>query len=121
MNVPCSLSLILYGPSELATTVGEFFQQMELYLQDPKGCDRNVKYHNPHRLSSMNLDECVMTFSLPLQTAQLDQSVFQKVCSQEDALDIFVAQQSLAEAYQPDAIRTQLQRYAPPLPSPDRS
>ena len=113
MNVPCSLSLILYGPSGLATTVGEFFQEMELYIQDPRGCDWNVRYHNPHRLSSMNPDECVMTFSLHLPTAQIDESIFQKVCSQADVLGIFVAQQRLAEAPQPDPIRTRLQRYDP--------
>ncbi|OCL07433.1 hypothetical protein AOQ84DRAFT_377686 [Glonium stellatum] len=43
--------------------VGDFFQIYELYLQDPIGCDRNVRYCNPHRLSSLD-EEAPMTFDL---------------------------------------------------------
>jgi hypothetical protein len=110
VSVPCSLSLILYGPPDLGEDVGNFFQELELYLQDPKGCDLNAKYFNPHRLSSMKLGECPMTFSLHLPSTHLDQTVFQKICSDTDISDIFNAQQNLAEAPQPDVIQSQLKR-----------
>lgn len=47
-----SLSAILYGPKWLSEDIGAFCQDSEIYLQDPLGCDRDVLYCNPHRISS---------------------------------------------------------------------
>lgn len=110
MSVPCTLSLILYGPLDLGEDLGNFFQQMELYLQDPKGCDLNTKYANPHRLSSLKLEECPMTHSLQPPALFVDQAVFQNTASDVDILDIFNAQQNLVESPQPHAILSQLKR-----------
>jgi hypothetical protein len=110
ITVSCTLSLILYGPPERCDEVGDFFQDLELYLQDPKGCELNTRYCNPHRLSSMKLEECPMTFSLELPTLQLDEAIFQQISSNADILDIFNAQQNLLEAPQPDVIYSQLKR-----------
>ena len=48
------LSVILYGPLRNFDEVGEYLDNCEIYLQDPKGCDRNVRYRNPHRLSGLS-------------------------------------------------------------------
>jgi hypothetical protein len=113
MSVACTLSLIVYGPPERCDEVGAFFQDSELYLQDPKGCNLNTKYCNPHRLSSLKLEECPMTFSLELPSIHLDEAIFQKISSDSDILDIFNAQQNLPESPQPDAIQSQLKRQDP--------
>jgi len=110
MNVSCRLSLIVYGPPERCDEVGAFFQDSELYLQDPKGCELNTKYCNPHRLSSMEFEECPMTFSLELPSMRQDEAIFQHISSSADILDIFNAQQNLPESPQPDAIQSQLKR-----------
>jgi len=91
MSVACTLSLIVYGPPERCDEVGAFFQDSELYLQDPKGCNLNTKYCNPHRLSLLKLEECPMTFSLELPSIYLDEAIFQQISSSSDILDIFNA------------------------------
>jgi SWI/SNF-related matrix-associated actin-dependent regulator of chromatin subfamily A3 len=50
------LSVILYGPLRIFEEVGEFLDECQIYLQDPKGCNRNVRYRNPHRLSGLSPD-----------------------------------------------------------------
>ncbi|ORY13014.1 SNF2 family N-terminal domain-domain-containing protein [Clohesyomyces aquaticus] len=57
------VSVIIYGPPNMFDDIGNFFQDCELYLQDPIGCDRNVQYLNPHRLSSPE-DQPQMTSDL---------------------------------------------------------
>jgi hypothetical protein len=44
------LNIILYGPIVLEDSIGQFFSQQHIYLQDPLGCDRRVVYRNPHIL-----------------------------------------------------------------------
>ncbi|KAK3368855.1 SNF2 family N-terminal domain-containing protein [Lasiosphaeria ovina] len=39
LSQPCELSIIVYGPRGLLDNVGEFFQYLEIYLQDPKDCE----------------------------------------------------------------------------------
>lgn len=106
----------LYGfhdhlwPETLVNDVCDFFQDVEMYLQDPKGCDTNVKYCNPHRLSSLYLDDYPMTFDVGRLGAETDPTLFQKLSSEPDDLDIFDAHQSLPEAPQPDSILPSLKR-----------
>ena len=57
---PC-LCVNVYGSAELGDRVGEFASQCKINLQDPRHCDRNVEYLNPHR---MPLEEVVFTTSL---------------------------------------------------------
>jgi len=47
------LSVILYGPLRIFEHVGEYLDACGVYLQDPEGCNRNVRYRNPHRLSGL--------------------------------------------------------------------
>jgi SWI/SNF-related matrix-associated actin-dependent regulator of chromatin subfamily A3 len=42
------LNIIIYGPPALEESIGDFFTQQHIYLQDPLGCDRRVVYRNPH-------------------------------------------------------------------------
>jgi len=50
------LSVILYGPLEIFEQVGDCLEKYNIYLQDPIGCDQNVRYRNPHRLSGLDPD-----------------------------------------------------------------
>lgn len=50
------LSIIIYGAVHLFEDVGAFLQSSGMFLQDPVGCNRNVIYRNPHRLSGLDPD-----------------------------------------------------------------
>jgi hypothetical protein len=104
------VSIILYGPQGLIENVGEFFQDVDMYLQDPQGCDWDVTYCNPHRLSSLNMNDFPMTFELSRPGTELDQSLFQTIPSESDVLDVLDAHQDLPEAPQPEPIRSLLKR-----------
>jgi SWI/SNF-related matrix-associated actin-dependent regulator of chromatin subfamily A3 len=58
------LSVILYGSNNMATHVGEWLDDMKMYLQIPGGCDRDVPYMNPHCLASYQ-ESTVYTSELP--------------------------------------------------------
>lgn len=45
------MDIVVYGPSNLFDDIGDFFQDNGYYLQEPRDCDRNVPYRNPHSLS----------------------------------------------------------------------
>ncbi|KAK3376276.1 SNF2 family N-terminal domain-containing protein, partial [Lasiosphaeria ovina] len=109
--VPCSLSIIVYGPWDLCEDVGEFFQDLDMYLQDPRGCDMDVKYCNPHRLSSLDIDNCPMTSDPSLTGLTLDQDLFENITRDNDVLGILDAHQDLPEAPQPEAILPSLKRH----------
>lgn len=51
----------IYGPPELFEEMGTFVSHCKMFLQDPRYCDRNVEYCNPHR---MPVDEVLYTHSL---------------------------------------------------------
>ena len=62
-----SLSVNIYGTSELFDRIGMFATQCNLFIQDPRHCDRNVEYRNPHR---MPFEEAVHTGSLQIMGTQ---------------------------------------------------
>jgi hypothetical protein len=107
---PCSLLLIIYGPACLCDDVGSFFQDHDIYLQDPLGRELDVRYYNPHRLSSMDLASCPMTSKLELQEATLGAFNLEEAPRQPDLLSVLDSQEDLREAPQPDAIHTTLER-----------
>jgi hypothetical protein len=100
---PTPISAILYGPKWLSKDIGSFCQDSEIYLQDPLGCDRDVLYCNPHRLSS---DEgaCCTTFGL--QRASTNVVVTKLYVS--DALDILSTPRVLGEVETPRWLKTKL-------------
>ncbi len=108
--VPCSLWIIIYGLAYLYEDLGDFFQDYDIYLQDPRGCDRDVRYCNPHRLSSIDLASCPMTSELGLQEAPFGAFNLEDAPRQPDLLTILDSQGDLPEAPQPDAIQTPLKR-----------
>jgi hypothetical protein len=110
LSLPCVVSIIVYGPGSLIDNVGGFFQDVEMYLQDPKGCDTNLRYCNPHRLSSLYIDDCPMTFDLDRPGADIDQTLFQNVSGESDVLDILDAQEHLPESPQPELILPSLKK-----------
>ncbi|PMD50139.1 uncharacterized protein K444DRAFT_546687 [Hyaloscypha bicolor E] len=108
---PCSLLIIIYGSACLCEDVGSFFQDHDIYLQDPRGCELDVRYCNPHRLSSMDLGSCPMTSKLGLQGDPIGAFNLEEAPQQPDILAILDSQEDLLEAPQPDAILADLERH----------
>ena len=105
-------SLIVYGPMNAHESVGNFFQECELYLQDPIGCDKNVPYCNPHRFGFAS-DPLCMTFDL--RSSQMHAKV--TTISSHDMFDTIFSSVHLSECDTPSMLRTSLLPYvSPPLP-----
>ncbi|KAJ1333130.1 SMARC subfamily A3 [Microdochium nivale] len=105
----CTLEIAIYGPYSQLDDVGQWFQDYEVYLQDPKHCHEDVRYCNPHRLSSANLDDCLRLSEFV--SKRQDFQEFQKISDRRDVLDVFSTRQDLEEAGQPTAIATALKRH----------
>ncbi|KAH0560094.1 hypothetical protein GP486_003387 [Trichoglossum hirsutum] len=99
------LSTIIYGPFGLFEDVGKFVEGYDMYLQDPRGCNRNVKYRNPHRLSGLDAD-APMTLELSQFTVS-----YEEAPSMVGLLADFESDEFLAETEAPPALRTDL--YSP--------
>lgn len=106
-STACRLNMILFGPQSLFDDVGSFFEEYNLFLQDPVGCSWNVLYRNPHRLSTetgpdiwtFDLDkECENSFNIENTQTRLESA------------DILNSQHDWAETQQPGSIRTMMQR-----------
>ncbi|KAF9893205.1 hypothetical protein FE257_011628 [Aspergillus nanangensis] len=97
-----SMNMIVYGPMELFQDVGEFFQDNECYLQGPQGCDRNVRYRNPHCISGLDPDPS-WTFDLDLEP-----ETFEEIVTPSNVLAGLETRESLTEAEDPDGIKTPL-------------
>jgi hypothetical protein len=106
----CSLDITVYGPSELFNEIGEWFQEYNVYLQDPRNCDLDVdvRYWNPQRLSSSDLKLCPYVSQVVLLGSGLVQ--FQEIDEQPDLLDIISGQDDLEEATAPKVIRAALHK-----------
>jgi hypothetical protein len=108
-GISCTISIIIYGPLEMCNEVGEYFQLNQIYLQDPRDCDRNVRYCNPHRLSSADLHSCLWTSELHTETGQLIEVT--AIAPQPTLLDAIDSHEDLPETVQPGILKTELQRY----------
>jgi hypothetical protein len=98
----------MYGPMELFDDVGNFFEANEIFIQDPKGCNREVRYCNPHRLSSLNFDSSPWTSRFD---GNVDLAEMKDASTGPELLDLLDSQSNLAETPQPSAISTVLERY----------
>ncbi|KAI8721575.1 Helicase ATP-binding domain-containing protein [Fusarium sp. LHS14.1] len=87
----CTLEITVYGPSDIFDEIGEWFEEYQVYLQDPRECHINAKYYNPHRLLLMNF---------PLSIPQ-----------QKDLLDDLDSQDDLEETAQPTVIKRILRKH----------
>ncbi|KAK2802066.1 alpha-1,6-mannosyltransferase [Onygenales sp. PD_10] len=99
------LTVIIYGPLNMFDEIGEYLGENELFLQDPYGCDRNVKYRNPQRLSGLD-DDVRMTFGLAQPSAK-----HETLCSPVDLLQGFESCLDVIEVETPKALRTSLYKH----------
>ncbi|KAI0183059.1 SNF2 family N-terminal domain-containing protein [Xylaria flabelliformis] len=109
--VHCSLYFILYGPLDLSEEIGAFFQSYDIYLQDPRHCDLEVKYCNPHRLSSTDFTSLPMTSEINRSLNFMELGTPEILPERSELLAILNTNEELAEAPQPDAIKTSLERH----------
>ncbi|OTA67438.1 hypothetical protein K449DRAFT_365300 [Hypoxylon sp. EC38] len=107
--LPCTLEVTVYGPLELYEEIGSWFQEYEIYLQDPRICHLDLRYCNPQRLSSDDLGSCPFVSEVIGLTSSLILS--QHVAEQTDILDILDNSTDLAETPQPEALRATLKRH----------
>jgi hypothetical protein len=102
---PCTLDVTVYGPFELFDELGNWFQDYEVHLQDPRVCHLDTKYCNPQRLSSVR--------PWPMVSDIVSQRLFltpREIPERSDFLDILSSHVDLEETLQPLAIRTGLKR-----------
>ena len=104
----CSLDITVYGPIELFDEIGEWLQEYNVYLQDPRNCDLDVRYWNPQRLSSSDPRSCPYVSQVVLLGSGLVQ--FEEIDEQPDLLDIISGQDDLEEATAPKVIRAALHK-----------
>jgi SWI/SNF-related matrix-associated actin-dependent regulator of chromatin subfamily A3 len=105
--LPCTLDITVYGPVELFDEIGQWFQDYEVYLQDPDKCLLDSRYCNPQRMSSDDLGACplvseVVSRSLVLAPTEIPEPT--------DFLDILSSHVELEETPQPSIIRANLKR-----------
>jgi hypothetical protein len=106
-GVRCALSVIIYGPEDLFEDIGGFLQQYELFLQDPHGCNKNVLYRNPHRLSSTDPAMCPYTLELDQPEPQVQ---LEDIEATNDILEALNTEEGFKEAEQPSGMQTPLAR-----------
>ena len=83
--------------------IGTFCERVDIYLQDPVYCNRDVPYRNPHVLAEE--DGIITTGSLSL-TQEVE-----NFTSPGDIFDQLLTTDTLPEARTPQVIRTTLHRY----------
>lgn len=108
-QISCTLDVTVYGPNDLFESIGSWLQDYDVYLQDPRTIDLDVKYRNPHRLSSTELSSCPsvsMVVWLSTDTVQ-----FLKIEDRPEPLDMISGQDDLEETAAPKMIRTVLHRH----------
>ncbi|KAH9877599.1 hypothetical protein IAQ61_002966 [Plenodomus lingam] len=108
-QISCTLDVTVYGPNDLFESIGSWLQDYDVYLQDPRTIDLDVKYRNPHRLSSTELSSCPsvsMVVWLSTDTVQ-----FLKIEDRPEPLDMISGQDDLEETAAPKMIRTVLHRF----------
>lgn len=98
-----SFSIVLYGLRSISEDVGRFCQACDVYLQDPRGCDRNVPYCNPHYLRTEQND-CLTTFEI--QNSNTGAVVTQ--LQHTDGLDALIAPMQMGEISTPLNLKTSL-------------
>jgi SWI/SNF-related matrix-associated actin-dependent regulator of chromatin subfamily A3 len=101
-----AITVIVYGPMDLLDAVGDFLVQCELFLQDPVGCDRNVRYRNPQSLWGTDDSEIRMA-QVETPTINCNFDVFRNA---SDLLEGFEYEEELSEAEQPLSLQTVLHR-----------
>lgn len=107
LSTPCRLKVTLFGPVSLFEEVGSFFEDHNLYLQDPVNCSRNVLYRNPHKLS--------VGCGPDLWTSDLDREhsncvMIEATQPRPELIDVLNSQEDLVETKQPGSIRSMMKK-----------
>ncbi|KAI0381073.1 SNF2 family N-terminal domain-containing protein [Hypomontagnella monticulosa] len=104
----CNLEITVYGPISLFEDIGAWFEENEVFLQDPEICHLDARYCNPQRLSADDTNLCpFLSEMISSKTAPM----LQEISEQIDWLDTLSTNIHLEEAAQPEAIRSQLKRH----------
>ncbi|KAM0300599.1 hypothetical protein ACHAPM_005870 [Fusarium culmorum] len=108
-TILCSLEISVYGPLEVFEELGTWFEHYQVYLQDPRECHQEVRYCNPHRLSTDDITSC------PLLSDRISQSSnslqLELITQQSNLLDELCNHQNLEETPQPSVIKRELRRH----------
>ncbi|KAH7324988.1 SNF2 family N-terminal domain-containing protein [Stachybotrys elegans] len=106
---PCSLDIVVYGPSDLYEEIGSWFEEYDIFLQDPRTCHLDRRYTNPHRLSSIDASQCPLLSEVVSKSSTVMQ--LSEIAQGPDSLSTLSVTQDLEEAPQPAAVRTALKRH----------
>ncbi|KAI1742970.1 SNF2 family N-terminal domain-containing protein [Xylaria scruposa] len=109
ISLPCILEVTIYGPFELLEEIGDWFQEQDIYLQDPRSCHLDVRYCNPHKLSTGKLELCPLLSEITTKEARIME--MQTISSGPSFLDALKSRDNLCEAHQPSAIRSALKKH----------
>ena len=110
------LHVIIYGARRLFESIGIFAAECHYYLQEPRNCDRNVEYCNPHRLSPEQ-EQHVFTHDLERSVDQ-DNPHANRLYLDRNPIDAFTdASQcsTLPETKTPLGLKTRLYPYVNPF------
>lgn len=110
LNKKGTLQIIIYGPYDLYEEVGSFFENHDIYLQDPLECQRDIPYCNPHRLSRAD-PSTFLTTSMVAQLFAMTSNLLHDVKTLPELLDILNSLEDLSEATQPRSIKTTLAKF----------
>ncbi|WQF88244.1 Putative helicase, P-loop containing nucleoside triphosphate hydrolase, SNF2-like domain superfamily [Colletotrichum destructivum] len=109
IQMHCNLEITVYGPFSEFEEIGNWFQEYDVYLQDPVHCHLDAPYANPHKLSSNDLTWCPMVWQVVSQSS--DQVFLKDITDRIDMLDMLNSRSDLEEANQPTVIATELKRH----------
>ncbi|CAF3543347.1 unnamed protein product [Fusarium graminearum] len=108
-TISCSLEISVYGPLEVFEELGTWFEHYQVYLQDPRECHQEVRYCNPHRLSTDDITSCPLLSDVISQSSNPLQ--LELIAQQSDLLDELCNHQNLEETPQPSVIKRELRRH----------
>lgn len=110
-RVPCKLDIYVSGPFSFFEDLGEWLEESDVYLQDPRILTQDIKYCNPHRLSFAGLHKCPKVSQIVSQTSKA--VYLRDITDTDDFLDnYFSSEVQLEETEQPDHVVTTLKRCA---------
>ena len=108
LQVPCTLDITVFGPPDLFEELGLWFQDYDVYLQDPVLCHLDVKYFNPHKLSTDDIGSCLLVSDVVRKTSRSLQ--LQILADRPDLLNILSSSSDLDETDQPSVIKAVLKK-----------
>ncbi|PHH81832.1 hypothetical protein CDD82_7766 [Ophiocordyceps australis] len=107
-QLPCTLELTIYGPLDFSDELGSWLGEYDVFLQDPQLCHKDVRYCNPHKLSS-EVEVYPLLREVVAQTSS--RMHLQAIIEGPNLLDSLDSGKDLEESPQPPAIFTALKRH----------